>query len=454
MSIPFTLREAIDKAIPEIEKGTDSYGKAAKRIGVGKATVYRRHITLLTAQVTGLKDRRDKTQTEVKGLEKTYGDLEPRYRKKHEDLEAKYQEKKSRLEGSYQKLEANLKGQIEKLNQEQAEIKSVFEAEGLGWNEGIQLLRNVRNLRDELNSLQAKIAKYTTELSNWEKEAKRSRSTILQLRDQLSDLRECVEREEVAFDVLLGEISSARDQLYAIREEERRLAERAKNFRGIIVTGKLGKRKASLQAEIISLAEETRRLKASVEFLTGKIKDLKAEREILQSGKEEDIKKFNEIAERIVTEAKQESEQILAAAEEERKRTLAEGSVARKELNAALKKKTEFLKEELQQLNIDVKREERRKAEIEEECERRVEEAHEQAKLIVEGAELKREKILKEAEELIDRLKEKSTLEAEEPEMKLPRMAPKEEILTKLASMEKSLDKIEERRREKRRKTP
>jgi chromosome segregation ATPase len=377
---------------------------------------------------------------------KTYGEVIKDFEQKLAkiaELESNYEMNKTRLEGSFQKLKAKMKREIEGLEQEikrlkkeEGEIKGFLEAQGLSWNEGIQILKDVKDLRDEQNSLQSKIAKHTLELSNWEKEEKRSRSTIYELKTQISNLRRTMEREEEGFHNLLDQILSAQDRLHAIEERKRELEELVKGYGDIIIVHEQKERIASLQAEIQSLTEETTRLKANVEYLIRSVNRLKDERETLQSTNEEQIKKVKELAEQIVTQAKQESEQILAVAREKKKILT--------EANLKLKEETEFLKKKLQQLDIDIKKKEKRKAENKEEPEKP---ATERTKKIEGIKEAETEPVKVQLKEEIQKPPEESSaLDKGAPNWNL-------DVLTRLSRMEKNLDAIVERRRETMRKS-
>jgi len=422
MPIPINLREEIDKATKLIEEGKESYGGASKRLGVGKATVYRRHIRLLTDEVTQLQRRKGKVQAELRGFEKSYGDLEAKYKEKRVNLEGAYKERRAHLEGAHQKLKLTLKREIETLKREKATIKRLLQAHGLSWDEGIQILKDIRDLRDERKLLKGGIAKRRAELSNREKEAKDSRSTVLQLKAQLSNLRRIIKREEGRFHILLGRISSAQDELYAIDYEKWDLRETVKAYE---------ERKTLLEATVKKLTEDLRQLRVNVEelmdqaeMLTEKAKKLKAEKERLESEREEQIKKAKEVGERIVADAKTEAKKILADAEQKRNRISKAAKEDREKIHADMRAYAERLTKEVEGLKAErskirsqtqnwVKKAkevaERIIVDAEQKSERILKEAEEERKRILAGAEEKRKKLLREVDEL---KAEKSLLES------------------------------------------
>ena len=443
MPIPINLREEIDRAIELIEEGKESYGGASKRLGVGKATVYRRHIKLLTDEVTHLQRRKGKVQANLKGLEKSYGDLEAKYKEKRVDLEGVYKERRAHLEGAHQKLRSTLEGEIETLKREKATIKRLLQAQGLSWDEGIQILKDIRDLRDERKSLKSEIAKRTAELSNWEKEAKDSRSTVLQLKAQLSNLRRIIKREEGRFHILLGRISSAQHELYAIDYEKRDLRETLKAYK---------ERKTLLEATVKKLTEDLRQLRVNVEelmdqaeMLTEKAKTLKAEKERLESEREEQIRKTKEVGESIVADAKTEAKKILTDADQESNRILKAAKEEREKIHADMRAYAERLTKEVEGLKAERSKirsqtqnwvrkakevAERTIVDAEQKSERILKEAEEERKRILADAEEKRKKLLREVDEL---KAEKSLLESgvrmKIEELKQARKRPGEEAL-------------------------
>lgn len=247
---------------------------------------------------------------------KAYGDVIKDFEEKLSETE-KLEAKMVRLEAEYKEKRSTREGEIEKLNREKALIKSLLEAQGLGWDEGIQILKDTKDLREENASVKDEIAKHAINLSNWEKDAKNLRLTINRLKAQLLDLRQCIEREEVGFDLLLKGILSAQDRLYAIQAERRNLFETVKAYKDIIVVQEQKERIASLQAEIRNLTAETTRLSAAEYFLTGKVNGLKRKIDGLEAERSKKEKQFQE-AKETAADARGASERILAGLKKER----------------------------------------------------------------------------------------------------------------------------------------
>ena len=128
--------------------------------------------------------------------------------------------------------------------------------------------------------------------------------TIRRLKEQLSDLRETIKREEIGFNILSGQISSTRDRLYAIKEKEREDG---------MTIHEQEERIASLQVNIRNLEAEGERSGAAETLTILRLNRAK---------REEHIKKARELTERIVADAEEEKKGILAGPEEKREKIL------------------------------------------------------------------------------------------------------------------------------------
>lgn len=328
----------VEEALKLIEAGKESYGSAGKRLGVGKTTLYRWHVKKLKKELEEAKGelaaferKREKLQADLEGLEE-------RYRRKNEELQKEHEERKQRL-----------KAEIDALIQQREMVKEAFERMGVTWEQGVQIVKDVGDLRGETSKLQRDLTRLRREVSRWEERAKKARSSFLQLEMQLSNLRGAVREKEAELSYLTNQAISAAGKLYAIEAEKRRLSETVKAFKEIIFVHELEDRKASLQAEVDrlterlwKLAEELEQLRVNKETLTEEIKRLKAEMDKLKSERDrlmlerkERIKEAKEVAERIVADAEQERKRLLAGVEEERGRILQSLRLLRGEIQRA-----------------------------------------------------------------------------------------------------------------------
>jgi len=283
----------------------EDYVKTAERISSGKEVEAERFVESAVGLI--------RLEAETG---KAYGDVIKDFEEKLSETK-KLEAKMVRLEAEYKEKRSTREGEIEKLNREKALIKSLLEAQGLGWDEGIQILKDTKDLREEKASVKDEIAKHAINLSNWEKDAKNLRLTINRLKAQLLDLRQCIEREKVGFDLLLKDILSAQDRLYAIQAERRNLFETVKAYKDIIVVHEQKERIASLQAEIRNLTAETQRLSAAEYFLTEKVNGLKGKIDGLEAERSKKEKQFQE-AKETAADARGASERILAGLKKER----------------------------------------------------------------------------------------------------------------------------------------
>lgn len=359
MPVSIDLRGKVEKATRMIGAG-ESYASVAKHFGVGKATVYRWHIDRLTREL----EKRRREIAELEGRSKVL-------RSDFDSFEGKYRKKKQVLEEEYKKRKSVLDGEIGKLRKEAEAVKASFEARDLGWEEGVGLLKQVRDLGAERESLRGEIAKLKADVSNWEGEATQARSTLLQLKMQLSSLRDVVKEKERELNYFMNQIRAAESNLYKIKDEKRKLSETVKTFKEIIFVHELKKQKAWTQGEVKRLTGELEQLRLNIEQLRGnkeglteEVKRLKAESGKLRREKEERLKKAKELAEVIIEDAEQQKKRLLAGAEEEKRKILGEIEELRKQTEKL--EATKKFVETAGRMKIEELKEARRTSEVEE----------------------------------------------------------------------------------------
>ena len=360
MPVPMDVRKKIEQDLRLIESGEESYGSLAERYGVSKSTIFRMHIKKLRRLV-------DEAKEELKVLKQKKGRLQAGF----EGLEEKYRRKNSQLNKRHEEKKEKLEREIEKLRQERKGVKEAFEKRGVTWEQGVQIVKDVSDLRGESSKLQNDLSELRGDVSNWKAKANQARSSSLQLKKQLSNLRGIVKKEEREFHYLMDKITSAQNDLYALEDEKRKLGETIKDFNEITLMHRIKEKRIALQGEVEQLKANVEKLMDHAEGLIKKIKRLKAGEEKFRSEREKRIKKAKELAEKIVADAEQEKKRILAGAEEERARVRGEIGTLNKEKEKALKEVQELeaekkLIEVAVRMKIKELKEARKRLEVEE----------------------------------------------------------------------------------------
>ena len=371
MPVSMDVRKKIEEDLRLIESGEQSYGSLAERYGVSKSTIFRIHIKKLKRLAEKVKEELKALEHAKKKLQTDFEALEEKYQKKNEELQQQHQQRKQKLEV-----------EVKKLRQEKAMIKEVLEAQGLSWEEASEIVRHILNLRGEKGRLQNRVSELETEVSNWNAKTHQAQSAFLRLDDRLSNLREVLAKEEKEFHHLLDQKICAEKDLCIIRDEERKLSETVKTFKGIIFVHGLEKQKAWTQGEVKRLAGELEQLRLNIEQLRGnkeglteEVKRLKAESDKLQTENEKRIKKAKEHAASIIGDAEQQKKKLLAEAEQERKEIIKGADEENRRLleeNEAVRKQTGRLKAERDLVEVAIKeklqelREARKTSEVEE----------------------------------------------------------------------------------------
>jgi len=237
----------VEEALRLLDEGKASLRRLAKELGIPRSTLHRLYSKWVEERVEALRGEKSRLQAEVRALEE----------------------------------------EVARLKREREEVRSSFERQGLKWEEGVAIVREVRDLRAEVERLRSEISKHEEEASHWKGEVERIRSEARLLGEGLFELRRAFAGEEAR----LKAISS---RVRALREEEVRLREAVKTFRGIIFVHELEKRKSSLQAEVEGLEERLRSLRAEAERASEEVEGLKAERERVKSEIEGMLKKAEE----------------------------------------------------------------------------------------------------------------------------------------------------------------
>ena len=127
-------QKRIEEAFRLLEGGKESFRSLEAKLGIPKSTLQRWYSLWLEKRV----EERKKVIAE---LEQRISEL----RKELNELENK---------------KKNLEGGIE-------ELKKVFERQGIPLEEGMKMLREVKDLREERNLLEDSIAKLKRETSEW-----------------------------------------------------------------------------------------------------------------------------------------------------------------------------------------------------------------------------------------------------------------------------------------------
>jgi chromosome segregation ATPase len=308
MPIPIELRRKVEEALKLIEEGRESYESIARRFGIGKATVFRWHIEGLSKEV----EQRTKALVELEGKLKAL-------RSEYETIEAKYKEKREALENDYEKRHEELEGAIEKLKQDAEAVKAFFENQGLSWEEGVAIVKNIASLREELKTLKSEIPKLKSEASNWQTRVNGARLALHHLEKEEKRLREAVSNMRLGYlsymnwfkaeapkleqykSQLQESIKTLEGQALSVREEidklQKERAEASASLRAVEaekenIKGKIGRlrtevegltermirdaeeRRAKILNEVEGLQREKEKLKAEKDFLEHAIKDM------------------------------------------------------------------------------------------------------------------------------------------------------------------------------------
>jgi chromosome segregation ATPase len=213
-------------------------------------------------------------------------------------------------------------------------VLGAFERQGLSWEEGVQLLKDVQDLREESERAKKEVAKHTMTRLHLEKERKQAGSTLRQLKTQLSNLRQIITIEEKRFKTLIGKILARQESLRrltdAVEEKERTLRDSAKEYEDTI--HKQNEQKAALQAGIQGLMKEAEEQKAvsqaEIRDLMKKTTRLKSTIKVLS----EKVNILDALKSKIVQEAEEHAESIVASSEQEKTRNLKRVEELRKEI--------------------------------------------------------------------------------------------------------------------------
>ena len=201
----FIEQGKLEEAFKPLDSGRESLRSLGAKLGIPKSTL---------CYWYGLR-----LEGRVEERKKVIAELEQRILKLHRELsglESRYKERSRLLEEEYQKKRAGLEGEIERLRKEADIIKASFEAYGIGWREGVELLKQVRDLREERESLAKEVARLKSDHSYW-------RKMVNTLKSGYSMLEKTLMEKYGELDHLNSEIESARHRLHAIEEEGRKL---------------------------------------------------------------------------------------------------------------------------------------------------------------------------------------------------------------------------------------
>lgn len=295
-----------------IEDGKLSYATAGKRLGVGKATVYRWHLKKLEGELGEAGEK-------LKALKQKEEEL----RRDFEGLEGKYRERREALEGDYEKRRSALEEEIETLKKEAEAIESSFKARGLSLKEGIKLLGEAASLRDEQEALKAEISKRKAEVLSWEGKAKQTRLSLLQLEKEREGLREAV--------------SSLGSTYYSYMDWLQTEAPRMERYKAQLEGSvrNLEVRKAELEKEVSCAQDIVGKLEMEADQKWNAINELEERRKVvtatleaekakIKEETEELVRRARELANRMIKDAEKRGVEILRGAEEEKTRILGE----------------------------------------------------------------------------------------------------------------------------------
>lgn len=398
MSIRSSLRKEIGKATRLIDTGRESYVSLSKKFNVEMKTIYVIHHEWLARE-------------ELRDLEE-----EIRNRK----------EERARLEGDFQKLRSEIKG----LKQEAAMIKEVFKAQGLNWDEGVKMIVDVRDLRAERVKLTGELTKVKTSLKKEE--------------TKLSVVKRITKSQQRSRETLRRDISKMSDRYYSYKNWLDYNAPKIWQYHLKLkeTTKKIEEEKRRREIELSQLQEKLKRLEATEEELSTNVKNLETTEEKTKEAYRKMIEDAKLKRDELLKEAVEKSKRIVGDAEEKAKKIL-EDAEQKRDLRLA---GVQGERERIQEKNENLKRENKR-----------LEGENELMKLALKGS---IEDLLEKYPSLLKREEEKRRkqpreISSSEEFSALEKGAPNGnvEALMKLASIEKSLDRIEERRREMRRKS-
>jgi len=291
--------EKLEEAFKLLDSGRESLRSLRAKLGVSKSTLCYWYALRL--------------EKKVEERKKVIAELEQRILKLRTELsglESKYKERSRLFEEDYQKKRAGLEGEIERLRKEADTIKASFEAYGIGWREGVELLKQVRDLREERENLAKEVARLKSDHSYW-------RKMVNTLKSDYSMLEKILNKKYGELDRLNSEIGFASTTLHAIKEEERKLVPLMAEVEKLKNTLKeLESEIAVKKTEVEELEERKRVITASIESEKAKAKE-----EVDRLKKEADrvIKEAKKLAHEIVSEAKRRKEEELHELEQLRK---------------------------------------------------------------------------------------------------------------------------------------
>jgi|GEM_PF-1590202 len=274
-------QEKLEEAFKLLDSGRESFRSLEAKLGIPKST-----LCLWYAQ---------RLEEKVEERKKIAEELEQKILKLHTELsglESKYKERGKLLAEEYQKKKADLEGEIERLRKEADTIKASFEAQGLSFEEGVKILKQIQDLREEKESLAKEVAQLKSEHSYWQKRISIMRSDYSILEKDLAEKYEELDR-------LSYLIASARRSLYATKEEVRKLT--------------------PLRLEVERLKNQIKDLESEIAAKKTELEGLEESKRILTTFIESEMVKAKEEADRIIENARRFADEIVSEAERREK---------------------------------------------------------------------------------------------------------------------------------------
>jgi len=253
-------QKRIEEAFRLLEAGKESFRSLEAKLGVPKSTLQRWYTMWLEKRI----EERRKALTEIEGkISKLSSELS--------ELESRFNRKRGLLEEKYKAEKASLEKEISALKREAAKVKSVFEAQGFTFEEGLKILGEVKSLRDEKESLKGQIAKLRAEIPSLESHVKHARLTVLQLEKGRESLQNAISSLSLTY----------RGYLWWLQSEKPKIEQQKTQLENTIKS--LKEHKARLESEITMLQTEMGELMKNVKELEEAKKALTA---VLEAEKE------------------------------------------------------------------------------------------------------------------------------------------------------------------------
>ncbi len=414
------------EAFERLEKGKSSYEAEAKRLGVGKGTVHRRHTQYLDSQVESLRTKRTSLEEAVGGITDEYkrkrqeeeaklqsalGQLKAKLEKLADEYEKRRQEEEAKLRETLGKQEQESRRRLEKIDAElraKDAIISEFKRRGLDPIKGLQILKRYSNLDQALGQI------------NREIEEKRGRAD--KLKDHTKSLVTGIGEKEGHWGELTTKLRLAGQMLQRKQVEDQQME------------GELSRKSVLLS----QLLDRIRELGDAKSELNAEVRELGEKRDALEEAFDADKKAFD--ADRASLEEKNAT---LRNANSELEGMVKGYLQVIDEMKKAEKQREARASAELKKRETEADREfERRQMEVDENIRKRIEEG----KTMVEEAVRKEtaELMARSAEELETQQRDRGRLTNQQEELRIQNIAMGVQLGEASATIELLKKKIKE----------